>query len=157
MQYTVICRLRQCTPQQTSLRRRRHALQVEHPAGSLSYVGFDVLATSEVIESVQALEDHAEHDDRPVDCDDEEPVEIIDLVKRTEYGCQFGVRFYFSAEWALAGEAREGLMRLAVAAAEFRAAKGTWPARPEELVTAYATHIPLDPFTGTPMKGSSGM
>jgi len=86
---------------------RRHALHVKHPVRSLLHVGFDVLATSEVIEGVQALEDRAEYDDRPLDCDDEDLVEIIELVKRAECGSNFGVRFNFSGEWPCAREACE--------------------------------------------------
>ncbi|USN99071.1 MAG: hypothetical protein H6810_13125 [Phycisphaeraceae bacterium] len=42
--------------------------------------------------------------------------------------------------------------RLLIALDRFRLAHGTWPASPDELVPTLIDHVPLDPFTGDPLK-----
>ena len=59
-------------------------------------------------------------------------------------------------ELAMTADARGRLIRLAVAAAEFKAAEKRWPARPAELVPKHISYIPLDPFTGRQMKMVGG-
>ncbi|REJ68714.1 MAG: hypothetical protein DWQ31_07010 [Planctomycetota bacterium] len=55
-------------------------------------------ATREVIEGGQALEDRAQHDHRPVNGGDEDLVETVELVQRTERGGKFGMCCQFRGE-----------------------------------------------------------
>lgn len=48
------------------------------------------------------------------------------------------------------------LMRLAVAIARYRRARGGWPARLEDLVPRYLPEIPTDPYTGDAFRYRSG-
>ena len=41
---------------------------------------------------------------------------------------------------------------LAIAAASYRSGEGKFPARAEDLVPKYLLQVPLDPFTGQPLK-----
>jgi hypothetical protein len=49
-------------------------------------------------------------------------------------------------------DARRRLTLLGVAAAEYRALQGKYPARLDELVPKYASLVPVDPFAGKPLK-----
>jgi hypothetical protein len=55
----------------------------------------------------------------------------------------------------MAYEARQGLADLALAMTAYKAVKGRYPERIEELVPHYIDRIPIDPFDGKPLKMKS--
>jgi hypothetical protein len=53
----------------------------------------DVLASSEVIDRVQALKDHAERDDRSIERDDYASVQRVNFIERADCVSEFWLRF----------------------------------------------------------------
>ena len=55
----------------------------------------------------------------------------------------------------MGADARRGLYDIALAATAYKAANGDYPNRLEDLVPAYITRIPIDPFDNKPLKMKS--
>jgi hypothetical protein len=89
--------------------------------------------------------------------DDRAPAEPVPLIAvgatpdgRPFVGLEKGVSFAVAVRFAKRDDAQQALARIALAAAEYRAKHGNFPASLDELAPMFADGVPLDPFSDAP-------